>query len=58
MTYFQNISFYLTDDECDKINTLRKQIEESDKDIESVRIVYNDITPNTEMNDSFYIDKN
>ncbi|MFZ1528662.1 MAG: diadenylate cyclase [Ferruginibacter sp.] len=54
MTYFQNIAFYLTADECDKINSLRKQIEEADKNIESVRIVYNDIRPNKEMNDSYY----
>lgn len=57
MTYFQNIAFYLTADECDKINSLRKQIEEVNKDIESIRIVYDDIKPNAEMNDSYYIDK-
>ncbi len=57
MTYFQNVAFYLTADECDKINSLRRQIEEADKDIDSVRIVYNDINPNPEMNDSYYIDE-
>jgi hypothetical protein len=57
MTYFKNVAFYLTANECDKINSLRRQIEEADKDIDSVRIVYNDIKPNPEMNDSYYIDK-
>jgi len=57
MTYFQNVAFYLTADECYKINSLRKKIEEADKDIDGVRIVYNDIKPNPEMNDSYYIDE-
>lgn len=57
MTYFQNVAFYLTADECEKINSLRKQIETADKDIEGVRIVYDDIKPNKEMNDTYYIDE-
>lgn len=57
MTFFQNVEFYLTADECEKINSLRKQIESAEKDIEGVRIVYDDFKPNKEMNDSYYIDK-
>lgn len=56
MSFFQNVEFYLTDEECEKINSLRKEIEENDKDIDGVRIVYRDFKPNKEMNDSYYID--
>lgn len=56
MSFFQNIEFYLTEDECKKINELRQQIETKKKNFESIRIVYEDLKPNTEMNDSYYAD--
>lgn len=56
MSFFQNVEFYLIDEECEKINSLRKEIEENDKDIDGVRIVYRDFKSNKEMNDSYYID--
>lgn len=56
MSFFENVSFYLTEEECKTVNQLRKTIEESDKDIEGVRIVREDIKPNKEMNESYYLD--
>lgn len=56
MTFFENVAFYLTEDECNTINICRKKIEENDKNIEGLRIVRQDLKPNIEMNDSYYID--
>jgi RNAse (barnase) inhibitor barstar len=56
MSIFQDLEFYLTKEECEKINTLRKVIEEKIKVIEGVKVVYYDFKPNKEMNDSYYID--
>lgn len=56
MSFFENVSFYLTEEECETVNQLRKTIEESDKNIEGVRIVREDIKPNKEMNESYYLD--
>lgn len=57
MSFFKNVEFYLTHEECEKINTLRKQIEAGDNDLKGVRIVYSDLKTNKEMNDSYYIDQ-
>ncbi len=56
MTFFENVSFYLTEEECKTVNQLRKTIEENDKNIEGFRIVREDIQPNKEMNESYYLD--
>ena len=56
MSFFENVSFYLREEECETVNQLRKTIEESDKNIEGVRIVREDIKPNKEMNESYYLD--
>ena len=55
MGYFNSIEFYLTADECYQINTLRKKIEDNDKSGD-VRIVWKDLKPNSEMNESYYFD--
>jgi hypothetical protein len=54
MSFFQSVEFYLSKEECKRINDLRKTVEEKDTDSESVRIVYNDFKPNNEMNESYY----
>ncbi|MDF0706287.1 diadenylate cyclase [Flagellimonas okinawensis] len=55
MSFFQNINFYLTEQECNTINSLRQQIEEKfAKDLFKVRVVYNDLSPYPEMNESYY----
>lgn len=55
MSFFQSLNFYLTKDECESINKLRKDIEEKfKKDLVMMHIVYSDLHPNEEMNDSYY----
>lgn len=55
MNFFQSLNFYLTIDECETINTLRKEIEKKfEKDLIMVRIVYSDLIPNVEMNETYY----
>lgn len=55
MSYFQNINFYLQQSECDEINSLRIKIEEKfKKDLMMMKIVYDNLKPNLEMNDSYY----
>ena len=55
MSFFKSVEFYLSQEECVKINDIRKKVEQNESDVESVRIVYNDLKPNEEMNESYYI---
>jgi alkaline phosphatase len=55
MNYFENVEFYLTTEECKTINALRKKIEKNDKN-EGIEIVREDLKPNKEMNESYYLD--
>ncbi len=52
--WLQNRKFYLTKLECIKINELKKEIDKRDKD-KTLRMVYEDFHPNTEMNSSYYL---
>ncbi len=56
MQVINNIRFYLTDEECKTINSLKKTIEQKDNGINNIRIVHPDLTPNKEMNDSYYME--
>lgn len=56
MEYFQGVNFYLSSEECMEINDLRKKIENKDFNI-NMRIVYTDLKPNPEMNESYYLEK-
>lgn len=56
MSFFENVSFYLTEDECKTVNQLRKIIEENDNNLEGVRVVREDLQPSKEMNESYYLD--
>lgn len=53
MEWFKVRSFYLSFEDCKKINELRKKIE-SQRNDNSFRIVHEEFKPNAEMNDSFY----
>lgn len=53
MDFFQKHEFYLTEEECSTINSLRKIIEE--KDDSNIKILHNDLHPNNEMNASYYL---
>lgn len=56
IAWLQNREFYLTKEECQKINTLKKEIDTRDKDT-SMRRVFDNFQPNVEMNSSYYLDK-
>jgi len=56
MNFFQSNNFYLTEAECEIINKLRKEIEEKFKeDLKMLHIVYSDLYPDKEMDESYYI---
>lgn len=55
MNYFKSVEFYLTGQECDYINNLRKAIETKDNH-SGIRIIYRDLQPNEELNNSYFID--
>ncbi len=54
MSFLQNIEFYLTVEECETINRLRKKIEAKHLANANIKIVYRDFEPNPEMNESYY----
>jgi RNAse (barnase) inhibitor barstar len=57
MGFFKNVEFYLSKEECEGINMLRKIIEEKDKDSDAIKIVFEDLKPNSEMNQTYYTDE-
>jgi RNAse (barnase) inhibitor barstar len=57
MDFFENVEFYLSKEECEGINMLRKIIEEKDKDSDAIKIVFEDLKPNSEMNQTYYTDE-
>lgn len=54
--WFNANRFYLSASECQEVNALRKQIDERiiAKRPGSIHIVYEDLAPNPDMNDSFF----
>lgn len=56
MSFFKNVEFYLSEEECESINILRKAIEKKDKGSDAIKIVYEDLKPNCEMNKTYYLD--
>ncbi|NAY91400.1 hypothetical protein GTQ34_05660 [Muricauda sp. JGD-17] len=58
MNFFKSVNFYLTEEECKTINSLRHQIEEKfADDLVWVRIVYEELKPNPDMDKSYYKDE-
>jgi len=58
MYFFQSLNFYLTQEECDTINNLRNEIEKKfENELSMMRIVYQDFSPNDEMNKTYYKDE-
>lgn len=58
MNFFQEINFYLNKNECYDVNVTRIKIEEKfKKDLEMMKVIYNDLVPNEEMNHSYYIEE-
>ena len=56
MQWLQNRQFYLTLDECERINKLNDTISEAN-DGQHMRIIYPHFAPNPDMNDSYYLDE-
>jgi len=54
INWFENNEFYLSDNECLKINELRKEIEKKEAEPANMWIVRKDLVSNSEMNDSYY----
>ena len=57
MDFFRNAEFYLTQAECDKIEEIRKVIEEKSDFKIGVNIHYDVLTPNPAMNESYYLNE-
>jgi len=59
MHWFENNNFYLNQEHCDKINNIRKEIDEKIKKVSTkeglIQIIYYDFKPNPEMNETYYI---
>jgi hypothetical protein len=49
--------FYLIDDVCEEVNLLRHDIEARFERDTAVRIAYDDLLPNGEMNESYLLDE-
>lgn len=57
MDYFNKNKFYLSIDECNEINQYRKKIEDKfNEKLLNMKILYDDLTPNEEMNESYFND--
>jgi len=54
ISWFEDNKFYLTSEECKKINTLRKELEKKENEPANFWIVRNDLEPNDGMNNSYY----
>lgn len=57
MGFLKNVEFYLSNEECENINILREIIEEKDKDSNAIKVVFNNLEPNSEMNQTYYADE-
>lgn len=56
MSWFQNHEFYLSADQCEEINSLRRRIEKAKKATTMIQILYRDLKPNKELNESYFLD--
>ena len=58
MNWFEDHKFYLTQDQCDEINKIKTECNEKErKDPYRIFILYNDLKPNPEMDESYFIDE-
>ncbi|MDQ1089436.1 diadenylate cyclase [Siphonobacter sp. SORGH_AS_1065] len=56
MNYFREHSFYLTEEECNIINTLSEKLGNELTEEGLANIDYGKFQPNSDMNDSYYLD--
>ena len=57
MLWFIEKEFYLSQEECDKINQLKTTFEEKWIQDRNLRYVFRDLQPNPGMNDSYFLNK-
>lgn len=57
MEFLSSKRFYLSQDMCEKINQLRREIEPYDRRIGDIWRTFEDLVPNEEMNDSYFIEE-
>ena len=57
MLWFIEKEFYLSQEECDKINQLKTTFEEKWIRDRSARYIFHDLQPNPEMNDLYFLNK-
>ncbi|MGK7881626.1 MAG: DNA integrity scanning protein DisA nucleotide-binding domain protein [Crocosphaera sp.] len=59
VNFFREMKFYLSSSECEQINKLRKKIDEKIKykDPYEIRVIYPDLKPNEDMNETYYLDE-
>lgn len=55
INWFENNEFYLSGDECEEVNNLRKELEKKEKEPANIWIVRRDLKPNIEMEESYYL---
>lgn len=60
MEWLKNRQFYLTKEDCEKINSLKRKLEKLDKNTsgQSMWIIHEDFFPNPLMNKSYYLSEN
>jgi len=59
MTWFWNHEFYLSKDQCDEINQLKRSFDSKlEPEVNTLHIIYPDFKPNPEMDSSYFLDEN
>jgi hypothetical protein len=56
MSWFSSHEFYLSSDQCEEINNLRRRIEKAREATTTLQIIYRNLKPNEELNDSYFVD--
>lgn len=54
ITFLENNEFYLSQSECDQINSVREQVELVYKDTPNIKLMHRHLKVNPEMNESYY----
>jgi DNA integrity scanning protein DisA with diadenylate cyclase activity len=58
MNWFRDHAFYISNDECQEVNGLKKELDSRDAlGLFRIRLVYPDLQPDAEMNESYFLDE-
>ncbi|MDJ0731087.1 MAG: diadenylate cyclase [Crocosphaera sp.] len=55
--FFREMEFYLSSEECEQINKIRKTIHEKTRKSNELWVIYPDLNPNEDMNETYYLDE-